>query len=242
MHLTNLDQSITSFMQQYPYAIGQDFDDTSLDHTTMVIRIGPFVPRTEWPLQIGDVLHNIRIALDHAAFRVVKHYDNAAPDDQIAFPICSTNESFESRTKRFLKAVPPRVSNAFRDFQPFPERAQNAVVLLRLLDDLENVHKHRYPLAAFPGLDSISFTVNNDPEKRLRVEQLVDEGGALVDGRPVARCHYNGNTEATIDWAVQFEILFDTAVTGPGQVVLRTLWRLHKYVEGTVFPALERLL
>lgn len=85
-HLNRLEVSITDFMKQYPYTLRQDYDDISLDHTTMVIGIGPFEPPDDWVFQIGDALHNMRVALDYLAYHVVTKHSSIVGERSDSVP------------------------------------------------------------------------------------------------------------------------------------------------------------
>lgn len=241
-HLNRLEVSITAFMKQYPYTLRPDYDDTSLDHTTMVITIGPFEPPDDWVFQIGDALHNMRVALDYLAYRVVTKHSSIVDEDQVAFPIFDDPVKFNARAGRSLKGVPSGIRDAFERLQPYPGRSRFGFNILLLLSELENVHKHRHLLATFPGVDSMTFEVFNDPSNVVKVERLRLPDGPLVDGTVVARYRFNGNRKAEVKSHTAFQIFFDKTTAGGGMAVLRTLKNMRKFIGEVIFPEFDAIL
>jgi len=98
-----------------------------------------------WPLLLGDAFHNLRSALDNAAWWATNGArDSMSERDmrRIAYPICLTSESFEQHVVAVALPAPQRA--ALRAQQPFvvtpDDPARDA---LWALLQLSNLDKHR---------------------------------------------------------------------------------------------------
>lgn len=162
--------------------------------------------------------------------------------DQTAFPIFENPEKFNARTGRSLKGVSSNIRDIFERLQPYPDRARLGLNILLLLNEMENVHKHRHLLATFPGVDSMTFEVLNDPDNVVKVENVRLPDGPLVDGTVVARYRFNGNRKAEVKSHTTFLIFFDKTTAGGGMAVLRTLKNMRKFIREVIFPEFDAIL
>ena len=154
----------------------------------------PPIP-SHWPVTIGEVLYNLRSALDHAAYElsVIGLNRELNPDEakNSAFPLVTEPGKF---TPKYLDRVLPGVSDTTRALiervQPYPERDrfyrptafEEATYHLGLLNELGNIEKHRHP----------NFVVESvGPGSHLQGLPTPDVfEGALEPGRMVARMDY----------------------------------------------------
>jgi len=237
-HLHAVEASIADFMGKYPYTI-RPGDDYTFDEVPMVMSIGPFVPDPNWVFQIGDALHNMRIALDYLAFQIAAKNGVTASEDKIAFPICDDPQTFASTTGRTLKGINPDVLKEIEALQPYQGRGREQ--LLAALSRLENVHKHRHPLAAFPGVDSFAYWIDNDPQGVVKVVDINRPDGPLVDGTEVQRIRFNGNSQAEVKHRITYQIFFDETVAGTKRLaVIRSMKHIRDFVRDVVFKKLDQ--
>lgn len=117
----------------------------------------PKQPDPEWAAVIGDVLHNVRSALDSATWAVVgKHMPRPMKTGEeagVVFPIYKANEAFD-KGRWAPSDLPEPVRNVFRSVQPFVnvhgrghasdvETEQIDNHPLMLLKTWSNIDKHR---------------------------------------------------------------------------------------------------
>lgn len=187
--LERLWAELKSFMDAQPFS-ARSQTNVAMGDVRIVCRyfVDKFTSIPEdWPLVIGDALHNLRAALDHATWSLVANakggmwaWDNRR---RIDFPICKEATKF---TGDFVvKNLGPDLVSALKACQPFhctPAAPQTDA--LWVLEQAEVLDKHRALNIIALRADNASFTVRPDlPGGRFQwVEQ-----GALRPGAEVAR-------------------------------------------------------
>lgn len=161
-HLNALRRQADEFRASEPYALTPEPTDTP-DLTAYRLHIRRPFP-TSVNATIGDILHNLRAALECLAYEVAKccHGGSVPPEQEreTTFPICATPEAFArffAQGKR-KGLYDERAQKAFRSVQPFHQleaahRRRSALDLsfeeafqwsiLHCLDVLWNIDKHR---------------------------------------------------------------------------------------------------
>jgi hypothetical protein len=121
---------------------------------------------------VGDVLHNLRSALDNVTWHVVTQFTPKPEDShKVYFPITQEESTFDVEAPSRLPGVPSDVVAVFRQLQPWYWRVQARDVLgakqvpkkedqadvrrrpLSVLSRLSNFDKHRtiHPIAVYGG-------------------------------------------------------------------------------------------
>jgi hypothetical protein len=180
---------LKSFMEAQPFSARSQTNLRTND-VRIVCRyfVDKFTPVPEdWPLVLGDALHNLRAALDHATWSLLANAngDAWAWDNRrrIDFPIYKEETHF---TGDFVvKNVPVDLVSTLKACQPFhctPVAPQTDA--LWVLEQAEVLDKHRALNIIALHPDNASFTVWPElPDGRFQwVEQ-----GALRPGAEVAR-------------------------------------------------------
>jgi hypothetical protein len=99
-----------------------------------------------WSVQIGDILHNLRAALDNAIFEASARQSGKPPPPQVEYPIFLDQTKFLS-TKTGgdaykMRALQPETQQLITKFQPF--RYEDPLHhYLWMLHCLNNIDKHR---------------------------------------------------------------------------------------------------
>lgn len=134
----------------------------------------PEIP-IEWAIRSGEILYNLRSALDYTVWQLVLANEEK-PTRDTQFPILDKEADWTNRkTERNLKGVAEKHKKTIRFLQPFNPFLQlpvngeirpfNAKVF-RTLRELCNVDKHRHLnliLAWATGIEPIAFGVNHPP-------------------------------------------------------------------------------
>jgi len=144
--------------------LGAKFDKESGEHIVYINRVpdlGPFLDNVA--LFIGDVVHNLRCALDHLAFQLaLYHRDGSLTLQQeraVQFPIADNEEGFLKQHGRYLRDIAPEHRTIIERLQPYhglagrPDSWSGTYIhQLALLRDLSNADKHRMltPILAVP--------------------------------------------------------------------------------------------
>lgn len=120
---------------------------------TLIAKINTAVP-DHFPLIIGDAIHNLRSALDHLTWDILRPF-NPAPD-KVQFPFCRKAESFESVLKnRQVKVAGEEIAQKFRDLKPYPD-GNDLLYGLHLLD-IADKHELIVPVRSRLGFDRLDI-------------------------------------------------------------------------------------
>ena len=139
----------------------------------------------EWSVTIGEIVHNLRSALDHLVWQLVG--DNGSqPSEANMFPIVSlaAREGWEKISKNKLKGVSDEMKERIRRIQPFAvPGARYDVTALSKLHHLSNVDKHRRSLQltrSIAGLRGDRNSDADDPYQKLKNDPAIKEKVELV--------------------------------------------------------------
>ena len=156
-HMTELDNAVRAFFDDPGNcpAMVSTFDEESGFH---IFRVGSIPTQLhelqiEAALRVGDVVHDLRSALDHLVWQLsLKGAGGSEPQDalSIQFPIASSAKDFESARRRTLRNVSTDHQDLIESYQPYHEGAGRPdsysgpyIHQLTLLRQLSNVDKHR---------------------------------------------------------------------------------------------------
>jgi hypothetical protein len=103
------------------------------------------------PVIIGDAIQNLRSALDYLVWELVIAA-NGSPGDKHMFPISDTLDSFNNQiTRGRLDGLPADAITKIQGLQPYHLGKDAEQHLLRVLDTLCNINKHRRIVVLAPA-------------------------------------------------------------------------------------------
>jgi hypothetical protein len=141
-HLMTLEEAVKKFRAHSPPPVTFHWRENTVDQTTRTYHATARVneePPSGLALIVGDVLHNMRSALDHAVWRAA---DEEKRGKWTAFPIAL--KSREWKKSRALEGVPSDLVRRARALQPFVEMPGDPKRHpLAILAKLSNIDKHR---------------------------------------------------------------------------------------------------
>lgn len=152
-------------------------------------------------LMIGDVLSNLRAALDHLAFQLVRHPltpgEGKPPRDrEIAFPICDDPAKFKDAEWK-IRGAAPGVDAHIERLQPYPDRSSPILFgpsRLGVLRDANDWDKHRLVHLVENELSSVGLL---HPE---RVESFTPrDPGRLEANAEIARYKVRSDLDPDVD-------------------------------------------
>ena len=114
----------------------------------------PIVP-IEYSVRLGEVIYNLRSALDQLVWQLV-HANYRAPGRHNEFPILNDESRFNEAVKSKLKGVSQKSLSKIKEMQPFSENDEWGA--LKTLHSLCNTDKHRIVIFPFYTLDRCSGT------------------------------------------------------------------------------------
>jgi hypothetical protein len=238
-HFEALDKVVTAYFNRDPHLILRYEDPENGDEVWEAWVREP-IP-IELPTLIGDCVHNLRAALENAAwnFALTK---KAKPRNDTAFVICHSATDFQGKSAK-IQDLPTAARNVIKELQPYKRTPNDPRAdPLWILERLWNDDKHRAPhvvtgvlggsalnIVEMSGVSGFSDGVNYGP---------------FEDGDEIARLKINGRTpESTVNVEAEFAfgIAFDKTGPGRGAYVDHLLRGLHHYVRDEVFGQLEDL-
>jgi hypothetical protein len=198
-NLESIQLSCKVFLETNPYGVFAEFEPEVGCH---VIRLSI---REEPPLLIsavvGEIIHNLRSALDQAAWVVacrsnpVEYLWQPNIAEQIAFPLTEEPAKFE--VHKIMPFIAEDAKAIFDDSQPYQgtERAE----AFAWLNVYWNIDKHR---VVHPGFGLIDFSGAQYVPHGIFIEQLdtelidmLDEGVPLEDDTPIALIFFGDSPE-----------------------------------------------
>lgn len=163
--LKDLNTRLRDFVESRPYRVGEDFnhrpgkDVGDYAFTIRDVR----VPNREWGVLIGEIVHNLRSALDHAVYAAA-----AKPSRDTEFPIFKKPESWEKYSGAPLYSIPEKARTIIERAQPYHLKPDPSLHDLAILHAMWNHDKHRLvhatalisgkpgpPISVVSGVDEI---------------------------------------------------------------------------------------
>lgn len=223
------------------YNISHELDAKPPEYVVS-LREGPHEPfPDEWVFLIGDIVRNMRVALDYLACSIVLRADPSANESQIAFPICDTPTKYASVEGLRVGKAPPAAKAIIQHLQPYHGAHAPSLEPLALLDAIENAHKHRRLLSAGVAVSQLGFRMLQGSQSDVDFRDNGLQSAPLVDGAELARYTLK-RADTRIQVYAQFHICFDPAGPGRGTVVVRTLRSIRDHILNDIFPQLDAFL
>ena len=186
-HLAELTKSIGDTLDAHPYRFDGRLD-AETGHYVVSVHDLPVMDPT-WSLRVGDIVHNLRSALDHLAWQLVI-LDGGQPNRTTQFPIRKSPLKNGSRTPTQLQPTvnKPEILDALEAVQPYLDQegkpANYANNLLWCLHRLDITDKHRLLLVVRAALKLPGMTwggYGDQPEPAWRLNQApLDEGDVVA--------------------------------------------------------------
>ena len=208
------------------------------DPSTLIYRATRVPPIDPMAAAIaGDIVHNLRSALDHLAWQLVL-LDNGQPNEDTSFPLheSATNRNGNPRVLTIAPGIrDSAIMTAVEAMQPFAEAQYGhnpRTDSLRIIRRLNNIDKHRLLLTVVHALDrdlpAYWGADDGDPKPRISFNL-----GALSTNAVVATFDFDGATPPAL-----FEPHLKLAVTigepdadwGAGLDIIDVLDRLRRSV------------
>ena len=230
-HLNELERKVQAFLDRHPDEFTRQLDPDDLDYLIYEIPPNPAPPSTFGPV-FGDVVHNLRSALDHIAWNLALlnlQGSSQEPYKFTAFPIIlDTTTDSVRRFCRLCQHVLPAAIPYIVDLQPY-HRGKPTSHELAILDALWNADKHRVNIT-IPG--------------RQYVPEFRGPGGwvkTLDDGTRLMRVTVASNPEQNLEPHIRSKVLFEIPNTGE-RVDLGLLGDIYEMVNSDVIPRFTRFL
>jgi len=148
--IDQLEAEIARFLRRDTYEITQDFDPAT-GRCTLYFVV-KHRPPLGWSVAIGEVVHNLRSALDHLACQLfLASGGTDCENPKTAFPILSdcTDAGFRKWLDKNLPGLKKGMVTELREFQPYKRGNAAPRDPLAILNRLSNQDKHRLLVPMF---------------------------------------------------------------------------------------------
>lgn len=191
-HLETLERAVQGFRVRNPHEVRTQFDSETRDYVVWT-RIRE-MPPPDWSLIVGDVVHNLRSALDHLAYQLVIKA-GGEPTNRTSFPIFH-NDPF-TETPKGTRSWRDRVSGMLdedvahiKSLQPYQQRYVQGSDppeehVLFTLNELWNADKHR----------QLIVTLTFHTGAQFGIQHMIGCEFELLGQRPLGPCE-NGTVIA----------------------------------------------
>jgi hypothetical protein len=213
IHLEELDGQVRSFSNLHPYGIAPDRDS---EPGVIIMRASALTTEEPVPHEVGvvlgDVLHNLRCALEYLAWQLAGL--GKGPDKYTHFPLCETSGQWYEWGRRNVARLRPEHATFIERMQPY--NRPRSIPLLNAVR-LNNVDKHA--LVAATGWGA-RFQPPDITGGVLRMVIKYDEYVPVHDGAPLFRIT---EFEPAPDQEVQMKMQVPyTVLFGKAPITLRT--------------------
>lgn len=191
-HFRSLHLAVGEFVASEPHSLTAEIDVAASRYNVYAKIDNP--PPPELSLIAGDFLQNLRAALDHLIWQLVRA-SGQKPGRSNAFPILVKAPTVKNggvdRWNRQLRGVDPRFWRFIEKVQPYKRQDRPQLDPLAVLQSLSNEDKHRvvfqrfaaipHPESAEPRLDIEAVSdVKVDEEYELLANKPIEDGDKIV--------------------------------------------------------------
>ncbi len=226
-HLADLENEVGKFMQSNPYRLGTRMDsdsDKRLYYLTAVQDIPGDIVMT-----IGDVVHNLRCALDHLAHQLVLVGSPGKPVGRVQFPVFKDKASFEKAIKgnSIVNGASQGAIDAIKALEPY----QGGNDYIWVISQLDNADKHRSILAVGSAMRSINngMTMKAIDGQDVPVSLFVAPCARRVPLKVGDVLFATSDTEVNRDLKFTFEVAFGEPGLMEAQPVVPRLQEASNY-------------
>jgi hypothetical protein len=242
-HANALDATIQRWLEDRPYSLSLDVDGETGEQ---VCRIHVTrTPPLEWSVVIGEAIHGLRTALDHAVFALSSL--DGEPPGGTEFPIFKDEPMFRNANRPGglwkIRGLSDAAKGVVESVQPFHHSGgEPEIHLLWVLHQLSNADKHRSLnlTSAFLGQGELSLEA--DGGVTLKGTEI-PVGGPVEDGGELARWSVavSGEGKVELNGKIAYGVAFDEAGPAKGEPIKSSFDMLGNGVKSIVRMLSETL-
>jgi hypothetical protein len=222
-HRNELERRAKAFLDSASYTVFKDVDPKTGEYLRK-LRLTDKIPGFLFPI-VGDVLNNLRCALDHTACACALASDPRADLTGVSFPFGSRKAEFEKRMGPIKKKIPHEIAAIMAALEPY-EGGNN---LLWALSALSNASKHRRLIAVGAQVRTINWNALEWTGRSPTIRPEWDsEKGELIFGRSAEDFDLDHDLEPT------FFITLDDVKIFKGVSALALFRQMTSHINGIV--------
>jgi hypothetical protein len=161
-----LDAECKAWTEQQRAEVVHHYDSDTTWHRFVVKAIDPVPPPLVWSVVLGEIVHDLRSALDHTIWQLVLS-NNCVPDKGNQFPIFSRYPKQPGAMNTCLNGVATAPATRIKQLQPYRRKNRKEPDPLEILGYLSNTDKHRtiHAVAAVTSslVNTGDFTLTTGP-------------------------------------------------------------------------------
>jgi hypothetical protein len=235
-HANVLDATIQRWLEDRPYGLSLDVDREAGEQVCR-IHINR-APPLEWSVVIGEAIHGLRTALDHAVYALSGL--GGEPPSGTEFPIFKDEPMFRNTNRPGglwkIRGLRDGAREVVESVQPFHhEGGEPEIHLLWVLLQLSNADKHRSLnlMSAFLGQSELSLEANGGVTLK---RSKVPASGPVKDGAELARwaVAVRGEGKVQMKGQIAYGVAFDEAGPAKGEPVKSSFDKLGNGVKSIV--------
>lgn len=150
--------AMSNYRRMHPENETVETQRPSKTEVRLVARIKQKPPR-QWGLAAGDILVDLRSALDYAVYALAVAHSGKDPPEHaksLEFPICVTDIRWREAIGRHkLHGIRPEAIDYIASTQPFGNGGSTSAMLA--LEELVGITKHRFIYVAWARLDTLTL-------------------------------------------------------------------------------------
>lgn len=207
-HADVFDDGCRAFLDSHPYHIIVHAEPDPPNWLTLTWGVRESPP-IELALIFGDMLVNLRAALDYIVWQLVL-VNGREPNTQHAFPCVRKIENWASARKQRLVGVAPDWVAEIEKLQPYHRQPNPERHLFAVLDAVNNINKHRVMSSIAVTMGYWSCGVGGDIAGRT-LSFDVDPNRPVEDGTEIGRWRFDPpmtTQNVSVDTDPPFRIAF----------------------------------
>lgn len=161
-------RGVNTWASERPGNYGVDLNAEGLGSPVLRVRLTARVKETpplkDWSLEVGDILSNLRSALDYAIreLAIIGTGCNPPPGEKkLQFPIFDREKDYRRSEIEWLRGVPDRAREVIEEFQPFRQQLGSTEVFwFWAFREVHNESKHRNLLHLSGALEGMPLTLS----------------------------------------------------------------------------------
>ena len=251
-HLADLEAEAIKWGKSDHHSVFHENDPDGGPNDYRVRVITDPIPPDPFAVLIGDVLHNLRGAIDHLAFTLMRHYTHSPSEEMMKgsqFPIfgdelrkgvAALEKDRSGDFTRMIGGIAPGAQTIIKSLQPYRRGDQYASHPLWILQELSNIDKHRLLLVS--SVANAYSMVHPDTFQYYQFSNVINVYDVLIEPEAVVLRYSAVLIDPSHKMDVKFDpvlkIVFGDGSTVKGKGILETLAAIHDYIVGDVIEPL----
>lgn len=211
-HISDFEIARDRFLSEEPAGVASKFNPQTGEEEFYITHLP--VPPIELGLIAGDAIHNLRTALDHLAYELVRA-NGQSPNRGTAFPIADNATLYQPMQARYAKGMSSNAISAIDATEPYgiTEPDSHGNKALWWLHRLDIADKHHALFITLVGGTAMSFVVKGSVRDANFTIGNIGMAGIfkpLIEGKVFSVC------QPELHQDVNFT--FDVTITEPGVI------------------------